>query len=86
MSENLCKYCDGLGRLDAVYVTCPECHPSEEAVLLKSEIARLGEELRKERSRMTWLQDFAKSIEGPDGEQMRGNLSDAIDRFVREQN
>jgi hypothetical protein len=86
MEKDDCKTCNGLGRLDAVYVTCPECHPSEEVASLKSDVARLENELRKERSRMTWLQDFAKSIEGPDGEQMRGNLSDAIDRFVREQN
>ena len=32
MEKDECKTCDGLGRLDAVYVTCPECHPSADAL------------------------------------------------------
>lgn len=32
MEKEECKTCNGLGRLDAVYVTCPECHPSADAV------------------------------------------------------
>lgn len=28
MEKDDCKTCNGPGRLDAVYVTCPDCHPS----------------------------------------------------------
>jgi hypothetical protein len=32
MEKEECKTCNELGRLDAVYVPCPECHPSADAV------------------------------------------------------
>lgn len=32
MNNRECETCGGLGRLDAVYVTCPECHPSADSV------------------------------------------------------